>query len=203
MTAAASPTLADNPVAYATQPYPERWLLTLSALSASFWPQGHAQLLQALVLLHPQRAPRFALVAWVGVALGVTGGWLLGAASAQVVLPWLVPHVPALAQLQGVPGWLMILPGLPLAVLAALGFSPMPLCWLAWTAGLVGLPLPVAALGLAGGHGLKLLLHTWVLWRGGLRLVPWLARDWHGLTLVAALLGLILYLAIGYLIHMT
>lgn len=183
------------PTAYATQPHAGRALVALGALGGSYWPQGHVPLMQALVLLHPERAFSFALMAALGVAVGVAGGWTLG----HVVGDFIVWRLPELAGWFGIPTLLQVLPGLALAVLLALGFSPMPISVVAWVAGALALPLPLVVLGLGLGHGVRLLAHAWVLWRSGVRMVGWIARDWHGLTLILSLLGLVAWLLGAYL----
>jgi membrane protein YqaA with SNARE-associated domain len=181
--------------AYATQPHAGRALVALGALGGSYWPQGHVPLMQALVLLHPERAFSFALLAALGVAMGVAGGWTLG----HVVGDFMIWRLPGLAGWFGLPTLLQALPGLALAMLVALGFSPMPVCLVAWVAGALALPLPLVVLGLGLGHALRLLAHAWVLWRSGVRMVGWITRDWHGLTLVLSLLGLVAWLLGAYL----
>jgi membrane protein YqaA with SNARE-associated domain len=183
-----------SPTAYATQPHAGRALVALGALGGSYWPQGHVALLQALVLLHPERAFTFGLLATAGVAMGVAGGWTLG----HVVGDFIVWRLPELAGWFGIPTLLQALPGLALAVLLALGFSPMPISVVAWLAGALALPLPLVVMGVGVGHGVRLLAHVWVLWRGGVRMAGWIARDWHGLTLVLSLLGLVGWLAAAY-----
>lgn len=182
------------PTTHATQPHAGRALVALGALGGSYWQQGHVPLMQALVLLNPEKAFTYALLAAAGVAMGVAGGWTLG----HVVGDFMVWRLPELGGWFGVPTLLQALPGLALAVLLALGFSPVPISVVAWVAGALALPLPLVVLGLGLGHGVRLLAHAWVLWRGGVRMAGWIARDWHGLTLVLSLLGLVAWLAAAY-----
>ncbi len=85
----------------------------------------------------------------------------------------------------------------PLLVLAA-GVATAPFAALMLLTGLLGAAplwlLPVAVLA----RGVRYGLLAWLLWRGGTRFRDWLARYYHGLTLVVAL-GLLL-LAVSLLL---
>lgn len=176
-------------------PQAGQWLMYAAAAETVGAPVRADLLLADKVLLSPNEALGHTLAAVLGSVLAGGGLYLLGAFLG--LLGWLG----ALQQLGG-GAWLLDLQlgmhGYAALLVLAAGVATIPFGVLLLLAGLLGaaplwlLPAALVARGVRSG------LMAWLLWRGGTRYRDWLARYYHGLTMVVAL-GLLLMAVFGLL----
>lgn len=177
-------------------PQAGQWLMYAAAAETVGAPVRADLLLADKVLLSPQEAFRNALAAVLGSVMAGGAlyalGAVLGALGGLGLLQQLLGGAWLLDVQVGVQGYAPLL-------LVAAGVATIPFGVLLLLAGLLGaaplwlLPAALAARGVRYG------LMAWLLWRGGIRYRDWLARYYHGLTMVVAL-GLLLLAVFGLLL---
>lgn len=154
------------------------------------------RLLMPMVILEPEKAVRYALVATAGCVLGGILAFILGVAlfkllvapfAVQAGYAWVVREALAWFDAYG-----------PMALLAA-GFSPLPVTGLGWISGALHGNLLVFALALGGGRFARHGVIAWLIWRGGARMQEWLERNFFGLSMLMAL-GVLLMLMVAKLV---
>ncbi|MCA3244259.1 MAG: hypothetical protein INF43_03005 [Alphaproteobacteria bacterium] len=188
--------LHDGLVSRLNSPQAGRWLMYAAAVETVGAPVRADLLLADKVLLSPTEVWRHTAAAVLGsvVAGGVlyTVGAVLGLLGGLTLLQQFLGGAWLLDLQVGMQGYA------PLLVVAA-GMATIPFGVLLLLAGLLGaaplwlLPAALAARGVRYG------LMAWLLWRGGTRYRDWLARYYHGLTMVVAL-GLLLLAVFGLLL---
>ncbi len=189
--------LQDHIVHRLNTPQASGWL-AYAGLIETFGFNIRADLLVAdKVLLSPDEAWRYAAAAAMGSVVAGGALYVLGALLAFTgVLAGLSNSGLGTAVLmiqQGMHGYA------PLLLLAA-GVATLPFGFLMLLAGLLGAaPLWLLPAALVA-RGFRFGLMAWLLWRGGTRYRDWLARYYHGLTMVVAL-GLLLVVVLGLLMN--
>ena len=186
-------------LAWARHPRAPLLLVVLSVAEAVFFPVMPEVMLAPMCLSQPRRSFRFASLSLAGSLVGAVLGYLLGHYAWELVKPLLaslgwIGHIDSqVASLRALAQqspwklfWLLVLAG----------FTPIPLKFFTWAAGIVGVPLLPFMASMLVGRGKRVYLVALALRLGGERAEAALRRyiepvGWGALALLA--------LAIGYL----
>ncbi|MGN6512454.1 MAG: YqaA family protein [Lysobacteraceae bacterium] len=184
-------------IAWARHPRAPLLLVLLSFAEAVFFPVMPEVMLAPMCLSQPRRSFRFASLSLVGSLAGAVLGYLLGHYAFELVKPalaslgWIgridaqVADLRALAQ--QAPWklfWLLVLAG----------FTPIPLKFFTWAAGIVGVPMLPFLASMLVGRGKRVYLVALAIRLGGERAEAALRRyiepiGWVALALLAAAAG--------------
>lgn len=181
-------------IAWARHPRAPLLLLLLSLAEAVVFPVMPEVMLAPMCLSQPRRSFRFATLSLAGSLVGAVFGYLLGHYAFELVKPalaslgWLT-HIDAqVADLRALAQqspwklfWLLVLAG----------FTPIPLKFFTWAAGIVGVPLLPFLASMAIGRGKRVYLVALAIRLGGERAEAALRRyiepiGWGALALLAA-----------------
>jgi len=178
--------------AYASQPHAELALFAIAALEGAFMPFPTEMLLIPMVLLSPNHAFRYALIATSGSISGAFFGYFAGYSLMKIIgLQFFGAY--------GLLPFILFVKGLftgytSIFVLSA-GFSTIPYKIVTFLCGFFEAGLPQFLVASAVSRGARFFLIAWLLWRSGPRVQQWLHRYFHGLSLAMSL-GFILTFSI-------
>ena len=181
-------------ITWARHPRAPLLLVVLSLAEAVIFPVMPEVMLAPMCLSQPRRSFRFATLSLAGSLVGAVFGYLLGHYAFALVKPalasvgWLA-HIDAqVADLRALAQqspwklfWLLVLAG----------FTPIPLKFFTWAAGIVGVPLLPFLASMAIGRGKRVYLVALAIRLGGERAEAALRRyiepiGWIALGLLAA-----------------
>lgn len=181
-------------IAWARHPRAPLLLVVLSLAEAVIFPVMPEVMLAPMCLSQPRRSFRFATLSLAGSLVGAVFGYLLGHYAFELVKPalaslgWLA-HIDAqVADLRALAQqspwklfWLLVLAG----------FTPIPLKFFTWAAGIVGVPLLPFLASMVIGRGKRVYLVALAIRLGGERAEAALRRyiepiGWIALALLAA-----------------
>ena len=181
-------------ITWARHPRAPLLLVVLSLAEAVIFPVMPEVMLAPMCLSQPRRSFRFATLSLAGSLVGAVFGYLLGHYAFELVKPalaslgWLA-HIDAqVADLRALAQqspwklfWLLVLAG----------FTPIPLKFFTWAAGIVGVPLLPFLASMAIGRGKRVYLVALAIRLGGERAEAALRRyiepiGWIALGLLAA-----------------
>lgn len=169
------------------------WLLAaLSFAESSFFPVPPDVMLAPMVLVRPQRAPHFALVATLASVLGGLLGYVIGYFALELIRPVLYELGDWQSYLT-VRGWFA---HWGFWVVFVAGFSPIPYKVFTIAAGAMHVAVaPFLLASLLGRGGRFFLVAILVAW-GGVKVEPWLRTyiDRIGWITVAVLMAVVIYL---------
>lgn len=188
--------LYERALVWAGHPHAERYLAGLSFVEAFIFPVPPEVMLAPMALARPQRAFRYAHVSLLCALLGSLVGYALGHYAFDALRP-LLERLHLLASIeQGVDTlrrqmhthWLGLLLVLVLAAIQPV----VPMKFITWAAGIVGVPLLPFAACMAVGRGKRLYLLALLIRVFGKRAEALLHRyvewfGWAALVLLAAL----------------
>lgn len=181
-------------ITWARHPRAPLLLVLLSLAEAVFFPVMPEVMLAPMCLSQPKRSIRFATYSLAGSLVGAVFGYLLGHYAFELVRPALtslgwMAHIDAqVADLRALAQqspwklfWLLVLAG----------FTPIPLKFFTWAAGIVGVPLLPFLASMAIGRGKRVYLVALAIRLGGERAEAALRRyiepiGWGALVLLAA-----------------
>lgn len=181
-------------ITWARHPRAPLLLVLLSLAEAVFFPVMPEVMLAPMCLSQPKRSVRFATYSLAGSLVGAVFGYLLGHYAFELVRPALtslgwMAHIDAqVADLRALAQqspwklfWLLVLAG----------FTPIPLKFFTWAAGIVGVPLLPFLASMAIGRGKRVYLVALAIRLGGERAEAALRRyiepiGWGALVLLAA-----------------
>jgi len=178
---------------WARHPRAQLLLVVLSVAEAVFFPVMPEVMLAPMCLSQPRRSFRFASLSLFGSLIGAVLGYLLGHYAWELVKPTLASlgwidridtQVATLRALAQQSPWKLFW----LLVLA--GFTPIPLKFFTWAAGIVGVPLLPFLASMLVGRGKRVYLVALAIRLGGERAEAALRRyiepiGWGALVLLA------------------
>ena len=182
---------------WARHPRAPLLLVVLSVAEAVFFPVMPEVMLAPMCLSQPRRSFRFASLSLAGSLVGAVLGYLLGHYAWELVKPLLaslgwIGHIDSqVASLRALAQqspwklfWLLVLAG----------FTPIPLKFFTWAAGIVGVPLLPFLASMLVGRGKRVYLVALALRFGGERAEAALRRyiepvGWAALALLALAIG--------------
>jgi membrane protein YqaA with SNARE-associated domain len=172
-------------------------LFVLSFCEAIFFPIPPETMLAPMCLAKPRRAIRFAAISLVGSLLGALVGYALGHYAYEGLKPLLTPHMQQTIDLwvgnlreDMREHWLELLGTLTVAALQPV----IPIKFVTWAAGIVGIPMLPFLVCIMVGRGKRVFLVAIAIRIGGERAEAALHRwiepiGWVALVLLAAILG--------------
>lgn len=188
---------------WARHPRASLLLVVLSFAEAVFFPVMPEVMLAPMCLSQPRRSFRFATLSLMGSLAGAVLGYLLGHYAWEAVRPLLASlgwigridaQVASLRELAQQSPWKLFW------LLVVAGFTPIPLKFFTWAAGIVGVPLLPFLASMLVGRGKRVYLVALAIRLGGERAEAALHRyiepiGWAALALLS--------IAVGYLVLRT
>ena len=172
----------EKALVWAKHPLAERYLMGISFVEAFIFPLMPEIMLAPMTLAKPERWARYATLSLLFSTLGSVIGYLMGHYGFELARPlladlgWLPAIEGYVDKLRGLGGWEVFW------LLVGGGFLPIPMKIIAWSSGIVGVPM-FAFLGAMivgrgkrvyllcglirlGGEKAEKALHTWIEWIG-------------------------------------
>ena len=182
---------------WARHPRASLLLVVLSVAEAVFFPVMPEVMLAPMCLSQPRRSFRFATLSLAGSLVGAVLGYLLGHYAWELVKPVLASfgwidridsQVATLRALAQQSPWKLF------GLLVLAGFTPIPLKFFTWAAGIVGVPLLPFLASMLVGRGKRVYLVALAIRVGGERAEAALRRyiepvGWGALVLLARAIG--------------
>jgi membrane protein YqaA with SNARE-associated domain len=184
---------------WARHPRAPMFLVLLSVAEAVFFPVMPEVMLAPMCLSQPRRSFRFASLSLFGSLVGAVFGYLLGHYAWELVKPALASfgwidridtQVATLRALAQQSPWKLF------GLLVLAGFTPIPLKFFTWAAGIVGVPLLPFLASMLVGRGKRVYLVALAIRLGGERAEAALRRyiepvGWGALVLLAAVVAIV------------
>ncbi|NUS39192.1 MAG: DedA family protein [Lysobacter sp.] len=181
-------------IAWARHPRAPLLLVLLSFAEAVIFPVMPEVMLAPMCLSQPRRSFRFATLSLAGSLVGAVFGYLLGHYAFELVKPALaslgwMQHIDA--QVASLRALAQQSPWKLFGLLVLAGFTPIPLKFFTWAAGIVGVPLLPFLASMAIGRGKRVYLVALAIRLGGERAEAALRRyiepiGWSALILLVA-----------------
>lgn len=181
-------------ITWARHPRAPLLLVLLSIAEAVIFPVMPEVMLAPMCLSQPRRSFRFATLSLAGSLVGAVFGYLLGHYAFELVKPALaslgwMAHIDA--QVADLRALALQSPWKLFWLLVLAGFTPIPLKFFTWAAGIVGVPLLPFLASMAIGRGKRVYLVALAIRLGGERAEAALRRyiepiGWGALVLLAA-----------------
>lgn len=194
--------LYERALAWSKHPQAERYLAGLSFVEAFIFPIPPEAMLAPMALSRPDRAFRYAHVCLALGLLGSLVGYALGHYAFGALSPaldwlgWLAPIEKGVASLRGYMNehWLSMLLALMLAALQPV----VPMKFVTWAAGIVGVPLLPFLACIAIGRGKRIYLIAGAIRLGGKRAEEALHRwiEWIGWIALVLIVAVIIYIKV-------
>jgi membrane protein YqaA with SNARE-associated domain len=172
----------EKALVWAMHPLAERYLMGISFVEAFIFPLMPEIMLAPMTLAKPERWARYATLSLLFSTLGSVIGYLMGHYGFELARPlladlgWLPAIEGYVAKLRGLGGWEVFW------LLVGGGFLPIPMKIIAWSSGIVGVPLWAFLAAMIVGRGKRVYLlcgairlggekaeqtvHKWVEWIG-------------------------------------
>jgi len=173
----------------------ERYLAGVSFVEAFIVPTMPEIMLAPMTLAQPGKWARYATISLIFSTLGSIVGYAMGHFGFELARPLLAD----LGWLPTIEGYIETLRGLsPWGVFWLLvggGFLPIPMKFIAWASGVVGVPIPAFLAAMIVGRGKRVYLLCGLIRLGGERaekaLHTWI--EWIGWVLVALIVFAVIY----------
>ncbi|HEY8010507.1 MAG TPA: DedA family protein [Rudaea sp.] len=173
----------------------ERYLAAVSFVEAFILPTMPEIMLAPMTLAQPRKWARYATISLAFSTLGSIIGYAMGHYGYQLARPLLddlgwLPSIDAyIAELRGLGMWEVFW------LLVGGGFLPIPMKFIAWASGVVGVPLPAFLAAMVIGRGKRVYLLCGLIRLGGERaekaLHTWI--EWIGWAVIALIVLAVLY----------
>lgn len=173
----------------------ERYLAGVSFVEAFILPTMPEIMLAPMTLAQPRKWARYATISLIFSTLGSIIGYLIGHFGFELARPllddlgWLPTIEAYITKLRGLGPWEVFW------LLVGGGFLPIPMKFIAWAAGVVGVPMPAFLGAMIVGRGKRVYLLCGLIRLGGERaekaLHTWI--EWIGWILVALIVLLVIY----------
>ena len=172
----------EKALVWAKHPLAERYLMGISFVEAFIFPLMPEIMLAPMTLAKPERWARYATLSLLFSTLGSVIGYLMGHYGFELARPlladlgWLPAIEGYVDKLRGLGGWEVFW------LLVGGGFLPIPMKIIAWSSGIVGVPIWAFLAAMLVGRGKRVYLlcgairlggekaeqtvHKWVEWIG-------------------------------------
>ncbi len=180
---------------WAMHPLAERYLAAVSFVEAFIVPTMPEIMLAPMTLAKPERWARYATVSLIFSTVGSIIGYLMGHYGFELARPlldklgWLPTLEAYMGKLRGLGSWEVFW------LLVGGGFLPIPMKIIAWSSGIVGVPLPAFLAAMMVGRGKRVYLLCGLIRAGGEKaekaLHTWI--EWIGWALVALIVLAVVY----------
>ena len=172
----------EKALVWAKHPLAERYLMGISFVEAFIFPLMPEIMLAPMTLAKPERWARYATLSLLFSTLGSVIGYLMGHYGFELARPlladlgWLPAIEGYVDKLRGLGGWEVFW------LLVGGGFLPIPMKIIAWSSGIVGVPIWAFLAAMIVGRGKRVYLlcgairlggekaeqtvHKWVEWIG-------------------------------------
>ena len=188
--------LYEKTLVLAAHPLAERYLAAISFVEAFIIPTMPEIMLAPMTLAKPEKWARYATISLVCSTLGSIIGYLMGHFGYELARPLLED----LGWLSSIDGYIIRLRGLGawevFWLLVGGGFLPIPMKFIAWASGVVGVPMPAFLAAMIVGRGKRVYLLCGAIRLGGKRAEEVLHKwvEWIGWGLLVLVVALVVYL---------
>jgi len=188
--------LYEKTLVLAAHRHAERWLAAISFVEAFIIPTMPEIMLAPMTLAKPEKWARYATISLVCSTLGSIIGYLMGHYGYELARPLLED----LGWLPSIDGYILRLRGLGawevFWLLVGGGFLPIPMKFIAWASGVVGVPMPAFLAAMIVGRGKRVYLLCGAIRLGGKRAEETLHKwvEWIGWGLLVLVVALVIYL---------
>ncbi|MEP6939458.1 MAG: DedA family protein [Rudaea sp.] len=180
----------------AAHPLAERYLAAISFVEAFIIPTMPEIMLAPMTLAKPQKWARYATISLICSTLGSIIGYLMGHYGFELARPlladlgWLPSIEGYIDKMRGLGAWEVFW------LLVGGGFLPIPMKFIAWASGVVGVPLPAFLAAMIVGRGKRVYLLCGAIRLGGERAEAALHKwvEWIGWSLLGLVVLLVVYL---------
>ncbi|MBI1362654.1 MAG: DedA family protein [Proteobacteria bacterium] len=174
----------------ASHPQAEMVLFIVAFAESSFFPIPPDALLIPMIIVHFDKAFRYALVCTAGSVLGGIFGYAIGALAFDSIGQWAVSFYGMQDSFELLQKWYR---EYDVYIVGVAGFSPIPYKVFTIFSGFMHAYLPSFVMASTISRGARFFLIAWLLWRGGPRFKTWIETNLYPLTMAA---GIILIMAI-------
>ncbi len=185
----------EKALVWARHRFAERYLAGVSFVEAFIVPTMPEIMLAPMTLAQPQKWARYATISLIFSTLGSIVGYAMGHFGYELARPfladlgWLPKIEEYIATLRGLGPWGVF------GLLVLGGFAPIPMKFIAWASGVVGVPMPAFLAAMIVGRGKRVYLLCGLIRLGGERaekaLHTWI--EWIGWVLVALIVLCVIY----------
>ena len=188
--------LYEKTLVLAAHPLAERYLAAISFVEAFIIPTMPEIMLAPMTLAKPEKWARYATISLIFSTLGSIIGYLMGYYGFELARPllddlgWLPSIEGYIARLRGLGAWEVFW------LLVGGGFLPIPMKFIAWASGVVGVPLPAFLAAMIVGRGKRVYLLGGAIRLGGKRAEEALHKwvEWIGWGLLVLVILIVVYL---------
>lgn len=185
----------EKALVWAKHPLAERYLMGISFVEAFIFPLMPEIMLAPMTLAKPERWARYATLSLLFSTLGSIIGYLMGHYGFELARPllddlgWLAGIDGYIAKLRGLGGWEVFW------LLVGGGFLPIPMKIIAWSSGVVGVPIWAFLAAMIVGRGKRVYLLCGLIRLGGEKAEQTVHKwiEWIGAVAVALLVAAVVY----------
>ncbi|HEX7914959.1 DedA family protein [Rudaea sp.] len=187
--------LYEKALVWAKHPLAERYLMGISFVEAFIFPLMPEIMLAPMTLAKPERWARYASLSLLFSTLGSIIGYLMGHYGFELLRPllddlgWLPAIDGYVAKLRGLGGWEVFW------LLVGGGFLPIPMKIIAWSSGIVGVPIWAFLAAMIVGRGKRVYLLCGAIRLGGEKAEQTVHKwiEWIGWGLLALVVLAVVY----------
>jgi len=187
--------LYEKALAWAKHPLAERYLMGISFVEAFIFPLMPEIMLAPMTLGKPERWARYASLSLLFSTLGSIIGYLMGHYGFELLRPllddlgWLPAIDGYVAKLRGLGSWEVFW------LLVGGGFLPIPMKIIAWSSGIVGVPIWAFLAAMIVGRGKRVYLLCGAIRLGGEKAEQTVHKwiEWIGWGLLALVVLAVVY----------
>lgn len=187
--------LYEKALVWAKHPLAERYLMGISFVEAFIFPLMPEIMLAPMTLAKPERWARYASLSLLFSTLGSIIGYLMGHYGFELLRPllddlgWLPAIDSYVAKLRGLGGWEVFW------LLVGGGFLPIPMKIIAWSSGIVGVPIWSFLAAMIIGRGKRVYLLCGAIRLGGEKAEQTVHKwiEWIGWGLLALVILAVVY----------
>lgn len=187
--------LYEKALVWAKHPLAERYLMGISFVEAFIFPLMPEIMLAPMTLAKPERWARYASLSLLFSTLGSIIGYLMGHYGFELLRPllddlgWLPAIDSYVAKLRGLGGWEVFW------LLVGGGFLPIPMKIIAWSSGIVGVPIWSFLAAMIIGRGKRVYLLCGAIRLGGEKAEQTVHKwiEWIGWGLLALVVLAVVY----------
>jgi len=187
--------LYEKALVWAKHPLAERYLMGISFVEAFIFPLMPEIMLAPMALGKPERWARYASLSLLFSTLGSIIGYLMGHYGFELLRPllddlgWLPAIDGYVAKLRGLGGWEVFW------LLVGGGFLPIPMKIIAWSSGIVGVPIWAFLAAMIVGRGKRVYLLCGAIRLGGEKAEQTVHKwiEWIGWGLLALVVLAVVY----------
>ncbi|MFT3791331.1 MAG: DedA family protein [Rudaea sp.] len=185
----------EKALVWARHPLAERYLMGISFVEAFIFPLMPEIMLAPMTLAKPERWARYASLSLLFSTIGSIIGYMMGHYGFELARPllddlgWLAPIEGYIARLRGLGGWDVFW------LLVGGGFLPIPMKIIAWSSGVVGVPIWAFVAAMIVGRGKRVYLLCGAIRLGGEKAEQTVHKwiEWIGWILVALVVAAVVY----------